>query len=39
VEDVRQALADFEDWYQATYRTPFWSLFEHYMTETPVVDF
>jgi hypothetical protein len=38
-ENVRQALASFEDWYQATYAVAFWSLFEHPMTDTPVVDF
>lgn len=33
------ALAAFEDWYLATRQTPFWYLFEHYMPDTPLVDF
>lgn len=33
------AMAAFEDWYGATRETPFWYLFEHYMPETPLVDF
>ena len=37
--DPRQALADFEAWYADTHGMPFWVLFEHYMPETPVVDF
>lgn len=37
--DVVAALAEFEAWYRATHPNPFWSLFEHYMPETPVVDF
>jgi hypothetical protein len=37
--DVRQSLADFEAWYADTHEGPFWALFEHYMPETPVVDF
>jgi hypothetical protein len=36
---IAVALADFESWYAATYFIPFWSLFEHEMVETPVVDF
>ena len=36
---IAEALADFESWYAATYVVPFWSLFEHEMAETPVVDF
>lgn len=37
--DVAQALAEFENWYAQTRATPFWSLFDHYRPETPVVDF
>jgi len=37
--DVSAALADFESWYAATHESPFWILFEHYMPETPLVDF
>ncbi len=37
--DPRQALADFEAWYADTHENPFWVLFEHYMPETPRVDF
>ena len=33
------ALAAFEDWYLATRQSPFWYLFEHYLTDTPLVDF
>lgn len=33
------AMAAFEDWYVATRETPFWYLFEHYMPQTPLVDF
>ena len=33
------ALAAFEAWYRDTHPNPFWSLFEYYMPETPVVDF
>jgi hypothetical protein len=36
---VEDALAEFEAWYAATRTTPFWTLFEHYMPETPLVDF
>jgi hypothetical protein len=36
---VEEALAEFEAWYTATRTTPFWTLFEHYMPETPLVDF
>lgn len=38
-KEIAQALADFESWYAATYAVPFWSLFEHEMAETPLVDF
>jgi hypothetical protein len=34
-----QALAEFEAWYEHTYRTPFWVLLEQHMEETPRVDF
>jgi len=33
------ALAQFETWYAQTHTTPFWTLFEHYIPETPRVDF
>jgi hypothetical protein len=38
-QSVDEALAEFEAWYAATRTTPFWTLFEHYMPETPLVDF
>jgi hypothetical protein len=37
--DVLETLAEFESWYAATHERPFWALFEHYLPETPVVDF
>lgn len=37
--DVLKALAAFEAWYADTHPVPFWTLFENYMPETPVVDF
>ena len=37
--DVRAALMQFESWYAQVHGTPFWVLFEHYMPETPLVDF
>jgi hypothetical protein len=37
--DVAQALVIFENWYAETRGSPFWSLFDHYRSETPVVDF
>jgi hypothetical protein len=37
--NVGEALAEFESWYASTYAISFWSLFEHQMAETPVVDF
>ena len=37
--EVTGALAKFESWYRDTHPNPFWVLFEHYMPETPVVDF
>jgi hypothetical protein len=37
--DIGKALADFETWYDKTHEQPFWVLFEHYMPETPRVDF
>jgi len=37
--DVLALLKDFEPWYEATHRTPFWDLFDQPMPETPLVDF
>jgi hypothetical protein len=37
--DVPAALTQFETWYSQTHTTAFWSLFEHYIPETPRVDF
>jgi len=37
--DVAAALAQFETWYAQSHATPFWMLFEHYIPETPRVDF
>ena len=37
--DVPAALTQFETWYSQTHTTPFWTLFEHYIPETPRVDF
>jgi hypothetical protein len=37
--DALALLTTFEGWYEAAHRTPFWSLFEQPMPETPVVDF
>lgn len=37
--DVGAALTQFETWYAQTHTTPFWTLFEHYIPETPRVDF
>lgn len=37
--DVVRCLTEFEIWYRDTHPNPFWILFEHYMPETPVVDF
>jgi hypothetical protein len=36
---LHAALTQFETWYAQTHATPFWSLFEHYIPETPLVDF
>ena len=36
---ARTPLAQFEAWYREAHGTPFWILFEHYMPETPLVDF
>ena len=33
------ALAEFESWYVENRHAPFWVLFEHYIPETPLVDF
>jgi hypothetical protein len=37
--DVPAALTQFETWYSQTPTTAFWTLFEHYIPETPRVDF
>ena len=37
--NVARALDEFETWYRSTHPNAFWVLFEHYMPETPVVDF
>jgi hypothetical protein len=37
--DVIRALDEFETWYRSTHPNAFWVLFEHYMPETPRVDF
>jgi len=37
--DLGKALSQFEAWYAQTHATPFWSLFEHYIPEMPLVDF
>lgn len=37
--DVLSLLKEFEAWYEATHRTPFWDLFDQPMPETPLVDF
>jgi hypothetical protein len=39
VTSVQNALAEFETWYAGSHQTPFWVLFEHYIPETPRVDF
>lgn len=36
---VEDTLAQFESWYAGSHQTPFWVLFEHYIPETPLVDF
>jgi len=36
---VYDALSRFETWYAEHHQTPFWALFEHYVAETPLVDF
>ncbi|MFG1208789.1 hypothetical protein [Xanthobacter flavus] len=33
------ALAAFENWYATTRQSAFWYLFEHYLPDTPLVDF
>lgn len=33
------ALAAFEAWYLSTRQSAFWYLFEHYLPDTPLVDF
>jgi hypothetical protein len=37
--DVGAALAAFEAWYDEAHGRSFWALFEHYIPETPLVDF
>jgi hypothetical protein len=37
--DVGAALMRFEAWYSENHTTPFWTLFENYMPETPRTDF
>jgi hypothetical protein len=37
--DVLGALKTFEAWYLEKFGSSFWVLFEHYIPETPVVDF
>lgn len=37
--DPGAALAAFEAWYQETRQSAFWYLFEHYLPDTPLVDF
>ena len=37
--DVLAPLKEFETWYEATHRKPFWDLFDQPMPETPLVDF
>lgn len=37
--DVLAALTAFEAWYADTHTGPLWALFDHYVPETPVVDF
>jgi hypothetical protein len=37
--DVLALLTDFEAWYEAAHRKPFWDLFDQPMPETPLVDF
>jgi hypothetical protein len=39
VSAIGETLAVFEAWYLATYNKPFWTLFEHVVAQTPVVDF
>jgi hypothetical protein len=39
VASVQDALAQFESWYAGSHQAPFWVLFEHYVAETPLVDF
>ncbi|MDI4665081.1 hypothetical protein K9U40_12190 [Xanthobacter autotrophicus] len=37
--DPGAALAGFEAWYLETRQSAFWYLFEHYLPDTPLVDF
>jgi hypothetical protein len=36
---MARALAEFEMWYRSTHSDAFWIHFEHYIPETPRVDF
>lgn len=36
---VHDELAAFETWYAASHQAPFWALLDHYIPETPRVDF
>jgi len=37
--EIGKLLSEFEDWYKERHREAFWILFEHYIPETPRVDF
>jgi hypothetical protein len=37
--DMARALDEFEMWYRSTHSDAFWIHFEHYIPETPRVDF
>jgi hypothetical protein len=39
VHDVQDALTAFETWYAGSHQQLFWALFDHYIPETPRVDF
>lgn len=39
VDELRSCLFDFETWYAEARGTSFWTLFDQYMPQTPVVDF
>lgn len=36
---VQDELVAFETWYAGSHQAPFWALFDHYIPETPRVDF